>query len=501
MRLSIIHRLLGLAILALAPVSAAHAQQAPVRGDVNGDGRVTPADAQAVRDHVAGRPAQPGITLLPNGDANGDGRITGVDAAIIQAFAAGRAPGRFGVGKPVTGDGKGGSLMMLYECTVDVEAGTQSCGTPRPAGAAADVILGKSQIGFVTTGAATSRANTADEDTTSANVAITNNLEQPIGTTDGTSAAASGTRVFFYDGPRVISVRSGTLASASVRLEGTDGTADFSSPDGSVVHNGKAYIQYDGVLAKGATSSPKPWRFVYTPNTKSFYYAFLVSAPVQYEYGWAVISPSALVLRTAEASSPLTASVYDHTGAQVSDGVTWSSSDPAVATVDASTGVVTGVAIGTATITATSSVKSQRAGSITVSVGALWTGAASGEWSSAANWFAGVVPDSTRDATIPASSPNTPTFTAADGSVLTLVANGPVNLGGFTLQIHGSLEGTGTISSGKLWLRGTELQGNTPALLITSGVTVDGPTKATGAVSIQNGSLEISGSPMSISIP
>jgi hypothetical protein len=499
MRHSIIHRLLGLAILALAPMSAAHAQQAPVRGDVNGDGRVTPADAQAVRDHVAGRPAQPGVTLLPNGDANGDGRITGVDAAIIQAFAAGRAPGRFGLGRPVTGETKGGSLMMLYECDVDVEAGTHTCGTPRPAGAAADVILARPYITYVSTGASSSRGNSADEDTSSANVAFTNNLEQPIGTTDGTSAAASGNRVFFFDGPRVTAVSSGTLGSASVRLEGTDGTADFQSPDGSVVHTGKAYIQYDGVLAKGATSSAKPWTFIFTPNTKSFRYGYFVSAPVRYEYGWAVISPSALVLRTEE-SSPLAAKVHDHTGAELGDGVTWSSSDPSVATVDPSTGVVTGVALGTATITATSAVKSQRSGSITVSVGALWTGTASGDWSNAANWLGGVVPDSTRDATIPASSPNTPTLTA-NASVLTLDAGGPVNLGGFTLQLHGALEGTGTVSNGKLWYRGSELQGNTPALLITSGVTLDGPTKTTGAVSVQNGSLNISGQPLSIAIP
>ncbi|HEX8831352.1 MAG TPA: Ig-like domain-containing protein, partial [Longimicrobium sp.] len=200
------------------------------------------------------------------------------------------------------------------------------------------------------------------------------------------------------------------------------------------------------------------------------------------------------------ASSPLAAKVYDHTGAELAEGVTWASSDTAVAKVDSTTGVVTGVTLGTATITATSTVKPQRTASITVSVGALWTGTASSDWSSAANWLGGVVADSTRDATIPASSPNTPKLTV-NGSVLTLVANGPVNLGGFTLQVHGALEGTGTISNGNLWYRGSELQGNTPSLLITSGVSLHGPTKATGPVSIQNGSLEISGAPLSISIP
>ena len=351
---------LALALLPLFPL-AAHAQQS-LRGDVDGDGRVTAGDAQAVRDHVAGRPTRPGIALLPNGDANGDGRITGVDAAMIQAFAAGRDLGRFGLGRPVGGGGTG-NLAMLYECTVDVVAGTQSCGSPRPAGAAADVILAKPHIGFVTTGAATSRANSANEDTTSANVAIINNLDQPIGTTDGTSAAASGNRVFF-EGPRVASVTSGTLASASVRLEGTDGTGDFQSPDGSIVRNGKAYVQYDGVLAKGATSGSRLWRFVYTPNTRVFTYSVLVSAPVQYEHGWITVTPATLALAEGSTSAPLTATIHDVAGAPVAGTVTWSSSDAGIASVDAA-GVVTGVAAGTATITATSGLRS---GSMTVAV-------------------------------------------------------------------------------------------------------------------------------------
>ena len=498
MRPSALHRLLGLALAVLLPATA-RAQQASLRGDVNGDGRVTAADAQAVRDHVAGRPAAPGIVLLPNGDANGDGRITAVDAAIIQAFAAGRDLSRFGMGKPVRGEA--GSLMVLHECTVDVESGAQSCQTPRPAGAAADVILGKPYVVYVTTGAVSSRGNAADEDTTSMNVAVTNQIGQPIGTVDGTSAAASGNRIFVHDGPRVTSVKSGTLASATVRVEGTDGTADFTSPDGSFVRTGKPYFQYDGVLATGATSAPKPWRFVYSANTKTFSYSVLVSAPVRYEYGWATLADTALVLRTAEASSPQTATVKDQTGTSVSDAVTWSSSNDAVATVDPSTGVVTAVARGTATITATSSVQPRRAGSMTVSVGALWTGTASTDWTSAANWFDGVVPDTTLDATVPASTPHTPTLTNGV-TIFTLDAGGAVNLGGFTMQLRGSLEGSGTLSAGTLWLRGTELQGNAPSLLVTTGVKVDGPTKATGAVSIQNGSLAISGDkPMSIAVP
>ncbi|HEY0036819.1 MAG TPA: Ig-like domain-containing protein, partial [Longimicrobium sp.] len=383
MRTLELHRLLGLALLTLVSATAAHAQQAAsapsLRGDVNGDGRVTAADAQAVRDHVAGRPVQPGMRLLPNGDANGDGRITGVDAAMIQAFAAGRDVSRFGVGQAIRGGAGGGGekkgyMTAVYECTVDVEAGTESCQTARPAMAAsADLVLEKPLVALITTGAVTMRSDAANEDTTQANLAIQNNIGQPIGTTDGTTAAASGVRVFFHDGPRVTAVKSGTLASATVRLEGTDGTANFAGPEGEFAHTNKPFIQYDGVVATGDTSVSKLWRFVYSSNTKTFFYAYAVSAPVQYEFGWITLAPGSLVLGEGEASSPLAATAYDATGTTVSDGITWSSSDPAVATVDASTGVVTGVAPGTATITATSTVKAQRKGSIPVTVDALPT--------------------------------------------------------------------------------------------------------------------------------
>lgn len=377
MRNVALHRLLGLALLTLVPVSA-HAQQAaqaaPLRGDVNGDGRVTAADAQAVRDHVAGRPAAPGIQLLPNGDANGDGRITGVDAAMIQAFAAGRDVSRFGVGQPIAGGAGGGeqkkndNLMGLYVCTVDVETNTHSCETPRPQmGASADYLLGKPNVTYVTTGAASSRGNPADEDTTSMNVAVTNHIGQPIGTVDGTTAAASGVRVFFHDGPRVTSVKSGTLASAAIRLEGTDGTADFAGPEGEFPNTGKPFYRYNGVLATGATSAARAWTFVYSANTKTYTYAVQVSAPLQYEFGKVNIAPTSLVLGEGETSAALTATVVNALFATVSDGVTWSSSNTAVATVDAS-GVVTAVAQGTATITATSQVKAQRTGSIPVTV-------------------------------------------------------------------------------------------------------------------------------------
>jgi methionine-rich copper-binding protein CopC len=94
-----------------------------------------------------------------------------------------------------------------------------------------------------------------------------------------------------------------------------------------------------------------------------------VSAAVQYEFGKINIAPGSLVLGVSEVSAALTPTVLNALFATVGDGVSWSSSDPGVASVDGS-GVVTGVGQGTATITATSTVKSQRQGSIAVTVDA-----------------------------------------------------------------------------------------------------------------------------------
>src|SRR3954470_4047046 len=115
---------LGAALLAGAP--ALHAQSGtPVRGDVDGDGRVTAADARIVSDFLVGRPVPAGVNVRARGDVNGDGRVTSVDAAIIARAAAGRDVSRFPVGQALP-EGS----MTLVECAADVRARTVSCGEP-----------------------------------------------------------------------------------------------------------------------------------------------------------------------------------------------------------------------------------------------------------------------------------------------------------------------------------------------------------------------------------
>jgi uncharacterized protein YjdB len=75
----------------------------------------------------------------------------------------------------------------------------------------------------------------------------------------------------------------------------------------------------------------------------------------QVPVGSVTVAPASASIRVTKTVA-LTAAVRDSLGNPVNRGVTWSSINPAIATVSA--GVVTGVAIGTATITATSEGKS-----------------------------------------------------------------------------------------------------------------------------------------------
>ena len=362
-------------ISGLAP--GAHAQDPAstrLRGDVDGDGRVTQADAEAVRSHLVGKLSLPaGSAGFLAADANGDGKVTAVDAAVISRFVAGQDVSRFPVGRPGPQSPEevgGGRLMVLMECNVDVAARSVSCGLPRPgSGIRADLILGKPYIAFSSSGFTSSRGDAANEDTSSFNLALQNKIGQPIGTTDGTTPHANGNRIFFHAGPTVTAVSTGDIASATIRVDNAFGTATFTSPDGSYTATNKPYFRYLGVLAKEAISPAQLWRFVYSSNVSRYSYSVLVSAPVQYEQGWITVSPAASTLEVTQTAT-LTGAAYDASGAALTEGMTWSSSNTSVATVNPSTGEVTAAGVGTATITATSSVNAQRTGSAVITVDA-----------------------------------------------------------------------------------------------------------------------------------
>jgi hypothetical protein len=493
--------------LVLLPASALHAQSGePLRGDVDGDGRVTAADAQAVRAYLVRGTLPGGRAILPTGDANGDGRVTAADAALISRYAAGVDVSRFAVGRPV-GDGRAtyGALMSTeYECTADVRAETLVCGVAVPEAGSGNVrrdvlLYGTGAKVVVVSGPTYSRGDNTNQDTLMYTLALTNLLAQPIGTRDGESADTS----------RLV-VTSFVQTNAGAQLDNADGTATFTdsvTAGGPYLFPNKPYINYPGLLEQNDTSAAKLVRIVYSPAVTTVTFKYRIWSRVEYQYGYITLAPATAPDLNPGSTVTFTGTVYDALGATLADGITWTSSNTGVATVNASTGQVTAVAPGTATITGTSTVNTQRTSSLEITVTNLnvWEGDVSSDWSDPDNWSANVVPDSTTEVIIPTAGtlPNLPVLTE-DSEVLdiTVEAGRTLGLGGYTLEVYGSVAAAGTISGGIVQSSGSSagLQGSFGALEVTGGASISGAVATTGPVSI-TGSLNVADQTLTIAIP
>lgn len=236
--------------------------------------------------------------------------------------------------------------VAALECRVDVGTGTLSCGDAAPAtmGISAAVLGGQgTSVRLRNTG------NAVQGDTFRMDVTVENLVGQALGTADGMTADPAGVRVFLQAGP----------ASSQGGVEvANGGRGFFTAPD-------QPFFQYDGILAPGDTTGAVEWRFVLEPGVESFQFVAYVTARVAREAGWVRVAPMlpAIAVGGTVALAP---TVMSMAGQPVAGPVTWTSSHPAIATVD-SAGVVTGVGTGTATVTATSGT---RTGSVPVLVGA-----------------------------------------------------------------------------------------------------------------------------------
>jgi hypothetical protein len=372
---------LGISLLAVPGLRAqTPAQDAPtvIRGDVNGDGRVTREDAEAVRAYLVRGTVPGGRSILPAGDANGDGRVTAADAALISRYVAGVDVSRFPVGRPVGAGSEGGArnpaaglMSVEYACILEVRTRTESCrevGLPEAGGARLDLTLGTGSRGVTFQSSWTHRrGNAANEDTSVNVLSFKNNIGQPIGAATDGSPHPNGNRLFIT-ALRVYSVYPpANLAEASIRAELHDGTGTIVNAPGDTLTN-RPYYQYDGILAQNATSAADSVKLIYSSSLQSLEYRIRVLAPVQFENGWINITPVAPpVIAAGGPTTTLTAAAFNEWGEAVND-VTWSSLTPGVATVNSSTGEVTGVAGGTATIVATSSTNPLRTASRLVHV-------------------------------------------------------------------------------------------------------------------------------------
>ena len=244
--------------------------------------------------------------------------------------------------------------LAALSCRADVRHATVKCaGAGGVAGANGLIIGGQHTFVEVTA------ANAAyDGEVFRFDVSIGNLIPQPMGTTDGTTPSGTGVRIFFHQGPTVIT-GTGSISVANPTDVGT-----FTGVDQPYFEYSGAELGADGILSTSETSSSKGWELAVDATVTTFDFILLVSADVPFPNGWIDVTPAADSILEG-GTQPLSATVRTRTGQAVPGAtVTWGTSDAGVATVDAA-GTVTAVAPGAATITATAGARS---GSATLQV-------------------------------------------------------------------------------------------------------------------------------------
>ncbi len=118
-----------------------------------------------------------------------------------------------------------------------------------------------------------------------------------------------------------------------------------------------------------------------------------------------------------------------------------------------------------------------------------WTGAASTDWNTAANWSSAAVPGVSSNVVIPSGTPNSPLLSTTGSINSLLVSAGAVlNLSG-NLTVAGNVDVGGTVpGTGTITMTGTaNLRGAVPNLIITNPVTLNGNTTLSGGTATISG--------------
>lgn len=390
------------------------------------------------------------------------------------------------------GGGPGGpsTTIASLDCSVTMPDGKVSCQPSTPGtGAASGIIVGNQGVYVQLTSSNLNYNGGTGQFTFDAT--LQNLVEQPLGTTDGTTPDPGGIRIFFTTGPTVV--------------EGT-GTASV-VPDGFGFFTAAAqpYYLYPYVLDQGETSPAEQWSFVVPPTVTRFTFQVLVSAPVEYPTGYITLNGElpgydfgALHPSTPQA---LTAVVKNAVGVPVGGTVTFGTTDPDCATVNG-TGTVTGVRAGTCSITATSGAYSGDMVFDVTGTTRTWNGSVSTDWAAGANWNGGYSPATVDSVVIPTGVPNFPALTAATGIGGVTVADGAtLSLGAFDLTAGadvatGYTAGSGILgTTGVLALAGSgeTVLGRVPMLRVTGDYALAGDLHVVAPGRVISGRLRTTG--------
>ena len=380
--------------------------------------------------------------------------------------------------------------VVLLSCVASKSELTVTCSPPQIPGRdhdgpVMDIIYGGQNM-FVTVASSNVAYNNVTGRFTF-DVTLKNLLQQPIGTTDGTTPAPTGIRAFFASGPTV-------TAGSGVCAVLPDGFGTFTG-------GGQSYYQYDQVLALNQTSAPKQWTIIISPTVDTFTFLLLISAPVEFPNGYIEINGqlpgSYYGLLHPGSTAPLTAVVKNQLGIVIPGAViTWGTTDPNQAVVDPA-GVVTGVRYGMPAITATSmGLNGSMLFDITGTI-RNWTGAVSTDWENGGNWAGGYTPALVDTANVPIGVPNFPVltqavatggFTVADAATLSL---GAFNMTLTSLAAAGQTTGGVSSTTGRLILAGNSiLSGRISTTLITGTYNETENARVIAPLQIDAGTLQ-----------
>lgn len=235
------------------------------------------------------------------------------------------------------------SQVVAVECRASIKSLGMSCRVPRgSAGAAAGVILGQQNVDV----RLSSNDLTVTADTFAFDVNVQNILPQPSsGQPQRLGVDSLGVshpiQVFFFQGP----------------FAPTGGSVEVANPDGfgTFTNGGQPYFEYAVVLDSGEVSPDRRWKLRFSPEVDSLTFVLMVSTAVSRPTGWVDVSPDTAHL-WLDSTATLTGTPRNFAGQVVfGQAVSWSSSSPSVASVNAVTGEVTAHSAGTAVITASTS--------------------------------------------------------------------------------------------------------------------------------------------------